>query len=379
MIKTIYLDNFKSLVDFQIKLNKFNCLIGLNGAGKTTILQALEFLSQLTIGNLDFWLEKRNWKKSDLKNKQSHKSNISFNVVLDIDGEELNWNGEFNRTDLYCSKESITVNGEILLNVEKRTYTLENNGKFNIQFDYQGSILSQLNLDKFPKILQHLKKDLRTIRSLELLAPHLLRQSARPQFKNIGVGGERLSAFLSQLSHKQKSSIENKLKEFYPNFSQYRIESMRGGWKKLSVTENYPLKHYSFQDIDSNHINDGILRILAILAQLQTNDNFILFDEIENGINPEIIEKLVDTLVNTSQQIMVTTHSPMILNYLEDELASKSVILVYKTPEGFTRSQHFFDIPMLKEKLTIMGPGEAFIDTYLEDLVADLSKQEESV
>jgi predicted ATPase len=34
----------------------------------------------------------------------------------------------------------------------------------------------------------------------------------------------------------------------------------------------------------------------------------------------------VDSLVEASPQILVTTHSPMILNYLEDEIAIAGVI-----------------------------------------------------
>ena len=116
------------------------------------------------------------------------------------------------------------------------------------------------------------------------------------------------------------------------------------------------------------HINDGLLRLLTILSQEFTDNDFILFDEIENGVNPEITEDLVDALVKSSKQMMVTTHSPMILNYLEDEQAIKSVIFVYKNKQGMTRSIPFFEIPSMKEKLSVMGPGEVFVDTELGKL-----------
>ena len=68
----------------------------------------------------------------------------------------------------------------------------------------------------------------------------------------------------------------------------------------------------------------------------------MLFDEIENGINPEVVEFVIDKLVNARQQVLVTTHSPMILNYLDDEMAKKGVIYLYKTPQGHTKSIPFF-------------------------------------
>ncbi|OAD21575.1 hypothetical protein THIOM_002652, partial [Candidatus Thiomargarita nelsonii] len=43
MIREFHINNFKSLVNFKFQLDKFTCLIGLNGSGKSTILQALDF------------------------------------------------------------------------------------------------------------------------------------------------------------------------------------------------------------------------------------------------------------------------------------------------------------------------------------------------
>ena len=41
MIKRIRVKNFKSLADFDLPLGMFTCLIGLNGAGKTTVFNLL--------------------------------------------------------------------------------------------------------------------------------------------------------------------------------------------------------------------------------------------------------------------------------------------------------------------------------------------------
>ncbi len=40
---------------------------------------------------------------------------------------------------------------------------------------------------------------------------------------------------------------------------------------------------------------------MAILAELATENRFLLFDEIENGINPELVEFVIDKLVNARQ------------------------------------------------------------------------------
>ena len=115
-----------------------------------------------------------------------------------------------------------------------------------------------------------------------------------------------------------------------------------------------------------------MLRLIAFFAELLSDHQFLLFDEIENGINPELVEYVVDAMVLAEKQIMVTTHSPMILNFLEDDIARKSVLYLYKTPYGETKSIPFFSIPSLAEKLTVMGPGEAFVDTNLTELVKEI-------
>ena len=52
-IKSISVDNFKSLVSFNLTLAKFNCLVGLNSSGKSTVLQFFDFLAQQVKGDLD--------------------------------------------------------------------------------------------------------------------------------------------------------------------------------------------------------------------------------------------------------------------------------------------------------------------------------------
>jgi predicted ATPase len=111
---------------------------------------------------------------------------------------------------------------------------------------------------------------------------------------------------------------------------------------------------------------------MAILTQLESDNDFLLFDEIENGINPEVIEYLIDHLVNARHQVLVTTHSPMILNYLEDKIARQGVIYLYKNSQGMTRSIKLFDIPSMAKKLQFMGPGEAFVDTDLTRLYQEV-------
>ena len=42
MLKRIYIDNYKSLVNFEVSLNEINLFLGVNGAGKSAVFEMLE-------------------------------------------------------------------------------------------------------------------------------------------------------------------------------------------------------------------------------------------------------------------------------------------------------------------------------------------------
>ena len=401
-IKSIKVDNFKSLVNFELPLAKFSCLVGLNGSGKSTVLQFFDFLSQQFRGDLDVWLKKRQWEASDLNSKLTRKQNISYEILLThIDIKffdvpvDIKWSVSFNRQTLRCTAERVEWNEFLLLKVEdgnyqistldiqtKEVHDLEEGDKWNesyqfrkgvfsgeITFDYQGSLLSQIKESQLPKELLELKKFFVNLHALDLLAPELLRQRTRDAGYSLGLGGEKLSAFLHEIGEAKRVAIQAKLAKIYPRFRDIDILSLRSGWKSLTVQEQFG---DTIVKTEARHVADGFLRMLAVFTQLSKAQSFLLLDEIENGINPEIIEFLVDELVESAPQVLITTHSPMVLNYLEDEVAIAGIIYIYKNQIGATQAIRLFDLPRMREKLTVMGAGEVYEDTLLTRLNTEI-------
>ncbi|CAH1748216.1 ATP-binding cassette domain-containing protein [Thauera humireducens] len=369
MIEQIAVQNFKSLAQFKLRLHRFNCLVGMNGAGKSTVLQSIDFMAQLMEGRIDEWLAMREWSASELNCKLRPESNIKLGVTFRTStGQQLHWGAAFNRTELQCSAEAIVGPGGVLLQVKGRHYRIGGGKDAPLTFKYQGSILSQLRDEELSAPLLEFRDCMRKIRSLELLAPNLMRRRARSGDSDIGAGGEKLSAFLHSIKGVPRERLLELLRSFYPTLVDFKVSTQRAGWKKLAVIEQFGTQRL---ETEARHINDGLLRVLAVLAQTGSDRSLILLDEIENGMNPEIIEKLVDALVQARQQILVTTHSPMILNYLDDAVASASVTFIYKDERGETRARPFFELPHIAEKLEVMGPGEAFVDTDLNLLAQE--------
>lgn len=373
-ITNVRFDNFKSLVDFELPLAKLTCLIGLNGSGKTTVIQGLDFLSRLFVGDINGWLNERGWVAADINSKLIKKSNVDLRIEMTDGAKQLTWSGSFNRSQLRCTKESLRINGEEVFSLRDGKVDLAKRRSAaagEIAFEYSGSVLSALKPETLgEEDVIRFVHFMRQVTSLDLLSPQSLRRRTDRSDGRLGLGGERLSAFLYELPLSKQRALVEQLIDCYPRLKQIETRSLRRGWKELSIVERFGERSLT---TEATHINDGLLRLMAILAETLTSASFLLFDEIENGINPELVEFLLDSLLKAPQQVLVTTHSPMILNWLDDEVARAGVQYLYRDDAGRTRSVPFFSIPSLNAKLAVMGPGEAFVDTELSRLPEEIA------
>ncbi|MEJ5280677.1 AAA family ATPase [Pseudomonas sp. MYb541] len=380
MITGFAVRGFKSLAHFKIGgLTEFTCLVGLNGAGKSSVLQFLDFAAHLMRGDVNHWLIKRGWNVSELHSKLRTKSNIVFAIQVSVaSGESYIWGASFNRVTCSCTTEQFTrvSDKEIVFSLAKGRYSIGGGSPNKLDFNYTGSVLSSLKQEMLPADIIDAKNQIASMRSLELLSPHLMRTAWRDAAGDIGVGGEKLSPFLYSIKGVERDNLLVLLRKFYPAVVDFKIKHERAGWKKLYIIEEFDGVRV---ETESKHVNDGLLRILAIIAQSSHGDSLLLFDEIENGVNPEVVELLVQSLAETKQQVIVTTHSPMILNYLSDDVARNSVRFVYRSFDGGTRSRPLFASPKMKDKLSIMGPGEAFVDTSLTQLAQEFSESDKAL
>ena len=398
MIKSFYIDNFKSLVDFRLppkphELGDFTCLVGLNGAGKSTVLQAFDFVGHLANGQVETWLKQREWKAADLNSRFLKKKLIQFELEIEVPATgRIVWAGSFNTVEMRCTAETVTVEGvEQALHIKDGQLLVSGtDSKPSVQYPvrsmkYEGSTLSVIDVREVHPALGVLKHMAANLRSLDLLSPYSMRRRAK-EGSDIGYGGERLSAFIHGLPTKDKEAMTQALKVFYPQVSQISTTALRAGWKDLRVVEQYDSAQAvpSRLESDARQVNDGLLRILAVLSQVSISDasvrdpqigglgqSCVLFDEIENGINPELMQKLVKLLLGVKRQVIVTTHSPLVLNYLPDDVAKNAVLLLYRNGAGHTKVVRLFDLPSTQKKLALLGPGEVFVDTNLEALPAE--------
>ncbi len=373
--------NFKSLDKFEILFSDFTCLIGLNSSGKSTILQAIDFISQQMRGDIIGWLKSRGWEADELESKIINEKNIVVTLGFFYNKKTYIWTFLFNTNLKRCIYEDIRLitnfedidKNKMIYKIENSKFMIDKDGEIkegDIIQEYEGSFLAKLKPELLPDVIIEFRKYLQSIHSLDLLSPRELKRESKDGLR-LGLSGENLSSFLNSFNETQKQSILTNLQKCYPNIKNYKIEPTANGYYRLDIIEKFEDKTVTNE---AKYLNDGVLRLIAILAQLETPKSFLLFDEIENGINSELIEFIMDILIASKHQIIVTTHSPMILNYIEDNIAKESVKYIYKTKEGLTKSIAFFDIPSMAEKLEYMGAGSVYVDTDLDELAKEIEE-----
>lgn len=367
-IKKVSVKGFKSLADFDLELSPFTCLIGMNGCGKSTVLQFFDFISHVLAGDVRKWFEMRRWEWYEVGDVGV--SSVEFSLHFS-DGST--WSGEYDLKEQHCVTENVQSGSDAFV-LTKDSPVLKVPGHGDIpahMLAYNGSVTSFVNDESLPDSIREMKRYVRSTRVFDTLAPQFLRENYHSSNSPIGTSGQHLSSYLDSIPSEVRDAINRDLADMYPTFEDLSVRELPGGIKELVLDESFDSTCHRITR--SRHINDGFLRMAAIIAELHGQHGPLLFDEIENGINPELVEALLRKLTTSPHQVLVTTHSPMILNYLDDDLARESVVFLYKGPDGATRAKRFFDIPSISQKLEVMGPGEAFVDTNLVALTEELN------
>jgi predicted ATPase len=95
-------------------------------------------------------------------------------------------------------------------------------------------------------------------------------------------------------------------------------------------------------------VSDGTLRLLALtlVGYLEGSGRIYLIEEPENGIHPQAVETVFQSLSSTyGDQILCATHSPVLLAMAEPE----QVLCFARTPEGATDVVRGTEHPNLKD------------------------------
>lgn len=288
MLKNIDIQNYRAIK--QISLNNFaniNIFTGAANAGKSSILEAVYFLCNINIDTLNNILKIRNFTDekdmfSALFYDYNTKNNIKINGIID---DDITCSISSGNSIVYDSLDN-------WLNIIKINYDAGFNGStYSAVLDNKLKLQMKLDDNFFPPDY-----------SAEYLA----------SFSNYDTLKNNLAKIL--VNNNSKKLLNKYLKEFDDN-----IEDIMFIGNIISVSYKY-----LSNAVNIKSMGKGFYTYLTILSAVLSGSKIIIIDEIENGIHFSLMKKLIDNIINISEekdiQFFISTHSKEFLEIFNNQI-----------------------------------------------------------
>lgn len=337
MLTKLKVKNYKSLSDFKVNLRHFNVLIGPNNSGKSNILDCLAFVSDAAKIRVPDAFDKRGgYDHVVFGGKMNEEIRIT---ITDVDEEIITkYDVAFREARLIKEKLTVTSHGESMS-------LIDGSRGSGFYFDEKEKRSMEYSLGRDTTALYHLRdfKRHRSIldftRKIERwkvyhFVPFEMRGASSPTKKfDPGYKGEEAARTLHSLLSEYLSSfteIEDTLRSAVSEIEKLLSPLTYDGKTYIAIKEKNFKKPFDYYQI-----SDGTLRFLAylmvILSPKSELPSLVCFEEPENFVHPRLLQLLVEILKKADTQVMVTTHSPYFVDFLE----TQDVIVIEKK-EGKT-------------------------------------------
>lgn len=321
MLNNIEIKNFKGIKDLKLEnFSKINFFVGKANTGKTSILEAL----------YAFLLKKPNDIMLLLDVRRMHIDSDAFQSFFydyTLEKKPTIKSGDAELI-IDCDRNSQYTN---ISTNKNNTITDLSNGINEINFIYQNSQGKKtfnikkifLNLDQIQ--FQH---------SLNLEGSFVFPEINDVDFIYQGsFYDNNLIEYLSKIVEEKEKKED--LKKICKDFSE-DIEELYFSKNKI-VIQKTNLKNA----INFKLLGEGFKKYIAIQASILSEKKYILIDELENGLHYEGIEKLLNAILKTNDdvQFFITTHNLELLQKLSEILHNEreekiSVFSIYEDSEN---------------------------------------------
>jgi predicted ATPase len=404
LLKKLYLDNFKSFKKSSFKFEKLNCLIAPNNAGKSNLLEALDFLNGLLYSNPQNAIAKLGFEK--MANYHYNEKIVSLNAEFEVENSVLVGNRfvTYSTTFIYLFSldlESRKFNIDVIMNGKLKYLDVasEDLQESFVEFDlkiYNDYIVDNLKnyveykneLDKkrFSKFYleynlvknsckieanSNVLKTLKRIFALTFLNGELVTPfKFQNIFNNIGLfqsyyfdinevkkpevtgmkslekNGKNLVEYLDFLAKNSNEIFEKISTSIISEVDLIQgIEIDNSSFvPQLLFQEEHNNKNYN---VDIDTISDGTLHFIAIMSALYGNDNFLglMIEEPERHMHMKTLSHILNSMRDDNKQIFFTTHSTEILQQLE----LNEILFVFRDYDGDTQGKRAKDIENIKK------------------------------
>ena len=354
MITALSIRNFKVLAavpaqkEDVLEFGPLNVLIGPNGCGKSSFLQAIDFLRAFFRTSVEVYLKEKGWDYHDLPNLRQSSRTVQWELSAELDADKNgNSAGNYHYRVSLQPRKHLGIGTEVLsytnpggetvapLVRRGRDCTLLNRATGKVEklraIGLPASLMSRLDPSKdkerYPELLRF-RQWVENFRSYLIWDPKILRNPDRGEYDEIGPSGEHLASVVGRLKDRNRPAFEKlvrRMKRLFPTVSELSVPGRGWGWRTIKLHES---KENGGEVVfNSQQMSDGVLRLLAVTSMLYLDQipTVLTFEEPENGVHPQLIREVVQILRELTQrrsparcQVFITTHSPYVLDELFD-------------------------------------------------------------
>lgn len=396
-LKRLAIHNYKSLryVELHPSASDFTVLVGRNGAGKSNLADAFDFIKTVYEYGLEHAVVKKGgYENIAFRKERRSRSAISFEVELlhtaraadvfpgarssttDQEGREaftfrvihkfsFKATGRGIRSEFFVAEEELTISsqsiqGDLLSPTGSDSVTIRRNADSQLNvISTQNSRVEQavfypgfkpthgyeegFDIDKaellhsYPLFRHQLiGKALSWLSKIAMfqLTPEFSRASGVPTPNpSLNVHGENLPAVIDWLQRYREDSWRIILETMREIVPE--IEDIRVDYLHTRTLGLFFKEVGVRRPWTSDEVSDGTIRSLAMLVACHDpRASLLLVEEPENSLHPWIIKVVMNSLRKLAQRkpVIITTHSPILLNSVSPE----EVWVVYKV-SGETR------------------------------------------
>jgi predicted ATPase len=313
----ISIKGFRSIRAIEkLELRPINILIGANGSGKSNFVEIFSFLNAIRRGRLRTYTAERGGADTILHFGSKSTPFIYFKISFndEMNGYEILLNST-DRDEFYVDGESCWFWDKTYS--DRLIYSLEaESGEAGISQPDQGAPgWVQLRLDSWRIYHFHDTSPQSPIKRTSDINDN---QFLRPD-------GSNLAAYLLLLKEKHPSEyrlIRDITRRVTPFLDDFQLAPSRLNENKIRLEW---IHKFSDQYFDVSSLSDGTIRFICLatllLQPVRERPSIILLDEPELGLHPYAISMLASMVKSaaTETQIIISTQSPLLLDYFEPE------------------------------------------------------------
>jgi len=326
MITRLQVRGFKSLLDIDVEFGPLTVFVGANGSGKTSVLEAIDFLRDL----------------APLEHAHP-RHQIAFPRVLSRQGI----------TEIEISSTTVL---EGRFQPESFEISCPGIDRKKDREDFKAAVTSSMR----GVALYRLDAD--------AMAKAAYSDDTHPRLEPDGTNLAVVLDALQGEARERFDEIERKIREFVPSLRRLRVKRVRtdfsGVTGRSSVVGHqvaFDFEHAS--DIGADEASEGTLLLLGLLTIIEGYDPgepiTIMLDDLDRALHPSAQRELIRCLHGLIKsrpglQIIATTHSPYLVEHLEFE----EVRAITQAPDGSSVIASLTDHPEAKRWREEMSAGE---------------------